>query len=683
MAVDFRAAGSIAVNTTTTTLSVTAPSCQVGDILLCALINKSVTANTFSPPDGTWTEVIAQEVNDCTTAADDHQYGLYWKRATASGGSFSFTKATDDNLLFAGVIAAYSGAKLNGSPIDATAPARTETAGASDNVSFPAFDPTSENVGYIRVAYYGNDATTFAGSDVKVETSSGNDCSIAFFSGQNNGESVAANTQASASSTDAGNTGVVFALVSEDSPNIKLDTGILDSYSESNLSEYSIVGGTSVERLAQSFTGDGKDITSVSFYVLRNANAAGTGNITAALYAHTGTYGSTGTPTGAALATSTAIAASTITMDKPTLLNLFFPTPYTSVNGTKYFISIEKAGEGSSLGLSVARDATSPSHGGNFADYEVSWTANSGVDLCFYLNEEHDFSTDTTPTLEFTGKDIDSDTLTYNTQVDTVSTFDSQTITGYTVDSYSESNQNADGNLNTGGAGVAQSFTNTYASTLKSCKFYLKKTGTPTGNMAIFIRAHSGTYGTSSIPTGAALATSDNFDVSTLTTSYVLYTINFSGANQISLSEETYYTIGTLFGGTVGSFVSFGKDTSSSSHSGNFSQIVAGPWVESATEDMCFYVYADRSSPLLNEFSASDSGFANTVSGGDTDPFNNNEKISFTVQGGDALSAGTYYWRVRAKDPGGANAYSTYASSAFTISAADSLHLLGLTGVGV
>jgi hypothetical protein len=223
MSVTFVAAGALAGNATVATQAIAQPTCAVGDILICAIINKSVTANVVSPPDGSWTAVIATEVNDCTTAADDHQFSLFWKIATATTGNHTFTKATDDNVLFAGVMVAYRGTAST--PLDATPAARTKTAGASDNVSFPAYDPTSTDVRVIFVAYYGNDATTFAAAmsndvnpdctiDVDVESGTGNDCSIAITSGLNDGSNVAARTWASSSTIDAGNTGVVFALVS-------------------------------------------------------------------------------------------------------------------------------------------------------------------------------------------------------------------------------------------------------------------------------------------------------------------------------------------------------------------------------------------------------------------------------------------------------------------------------------
>lgn len=242
MAVSFVAAGTFAGNATLATQDIVAPACSANDILVAAIINKSVTANAVSPPDSTWFPIIPTEVNDCTTAADDHQYSLFWKRATGSGGTFTFTKAVDDNVLFGGLIVAYSGARTVGSPLDPTLAARTETAAAADNVSFPAFDPTYTDVRVIYVAFYGNDLTTFAAAmsadtnpdctiDTDQESSTGNDCSIAITSGLSDGTSIASRTWASGSTTDAGNTGVVFALVAESlGINVAVPSGADDGY---------------------------------------------------------------------------------------------------------------------------------------------------------------------------------------------------------------------------------------------------------------------------------------------------------------------------------------------------------------------------------------------------------------------------------------------------------------------
>lgn len=232
MAVTFVAAGALATNITTTILPVVAPACAANDILIACIINKFQGAGSaILPPDGTWTAIpavgginIEDLFNNCTTVGDDHTISMYWKRATGSGGTFNFTKDFDDNLLFAGVISAWRGAVTTGSPLDATLAGYTQTAGAADNVSFPAFDPTEVDSHIIYMAFYGNDLTTFAAAmsadtnpdctkRFDLETANGTDCTIACTSGDTtDGSNIAARTWASASTNDAGSTGVVFAL---------------------------------------------------------------------------------------------------------------------------------------------------------------------------------------------------------------------------------------------------------------------------------------------------------------------------------------------------------------------------------------------------------------------------------------------------------------------------------------
>ena len=53
--------------------------------------------------------------------------------------------------------------------------------------------------------------------------------------------------------------------------------------------------------IGQSFTGDGRELTSCSFY-LSSSFVSLVGTLYATLYAHIGTYGSTGKPTASILA---------------------------------------------------------------------------------------------------------------------------------------------------------------------------------------------------------------------------------------------------------------------------------------------------------------------------------------------------------------------------------------------
>jgi len=121
----------------------------------------------------------------------------------------------------------------------------------------------------------------------------------------------------------------------------------------------------------------------------------------------------------------------------------------------------------------------------------------------------------------------------------------------------------------------------------------LKKTGSPTGNLTAVLYAHTGTYGTSSEPTGAALATSANFDVSKLTTAYKEYELDFSGDLYLMLNSATYYCIAFELPVIDGSnYVSIEGLASSGTHSGNRSQEVSAAWTPTAADDLDFEVYS-------------------------------------------------------------------------------------------
>ncbi|MCA9366657.1 DUF2341 domain-containing protein [Candidatus Kaiserbacteria bacterium] len=67
--------------------------------------------------------------------------------------------------------------------------------------------------------------------------------------------------------------------------------------------------------------------------------------------------------------------------------------------------------------------------------------------------------------------------------------------------------------------------------------------------------------------------------------------------------------------------------------------------------------------------SNSSSDFANTINGGDSSPFNSGDTINFTTPVGSPFSNGTtYWWRTRAKDPSGGDAWSPWSEpDSFTV----------------
>jgi len=289
------------------------------------------------------------------------------------------------------------------------------------------------------------------------------------------------------------------------------------------------------------------------------------------------------------------------------------------------------------------------------------------------LNTPTDLATgvSVTPALLFTGTDAQLNEIGYQVQVDTLSTFESVAGSSVVLDSHVEANRDALTAIDTvTRAGVGQSFTvptNNYR--LLSAQWFLLKVTSPTGNAVAKIYAHSGTFGASSVPTGTALATSNTLDVSTLTGSYQLITFTFSGANQITLQSGLKYIVSIESTDILTGSVSVGRDGSSPSHAGNWSDLQGGVWASASTVDNIFYVNGALLVPLLNKLSATpDPTFTGT---GDPHPWPSGNQVTYTVQAGDTLTASTtYYWRVRGIDPLGSNSYGAFSSTqSFTTAA--------------
>jgi phage minor structural protein len=169
------------------------------------------------------------------------------------------------------------------------------------------------------------------------------------------------------------------------------------------------------------------------------------------------------------------------------------------------------------------------------------------------------------------------------------------------VDSYGESKFTGNAYIlySTGNNIVAQSFTGK-SGYLKSAKFYLKKFSYPTGNAVAKLYAHSGTFGISSVPTGAALATSSNFDVSTLSrTSLQLINFDFDGTYE--LIDGTKYCISIEYsGGDSSHFIYACIDNTYLEHAGNLSHFAPTyDWFIEQYVDCIFYVYAEEITPYV------------------------------------------------------------------------------------
>jgi len=147
-----------------------------------------------------------------------------------------------------------------------------------------------------------------------------------------------------------------------------------------------------------------------------------------------------------------------------------------------------------------------------------------------------------------------------------------------------------------GARAYGQTFRPSDSYTLTSCKFNIRRGGaTLTGNLKAYLYAHTGTFGSGGLPTGDILATSDSLDMSTLTTSYTLYTFTFDGTYVLVANTAycliIYSTDGSMTGSTYPRIGAVGTGT----HEGNGIRYLSaiGNWEAYSTIDIMFYVYGD------------------------------------------------------------------------------------------
>lgn len=164
------------------------------------------------------------------------------------------------------------------------------------------------------------------------------------------------------------------------------------------------------------------------------------------------------------------------------------------------------------------------------------------------------------------------------------------------IDSYSESNGTSTYSLHGTSGQRGQSFTGN-GNKITSAKFYISKNGTLTNSVVARVFAHTGTYGTSSLPTGSALAISDSITASTLSTSLTLVTFTFSGSNQIVLNNGVNYCIELYYPYDAGTsdYIGMRADTTSPTHGGNAYFSTTTAW---STVDYCFYIYGEATTAV-------------------------------------------------------------------------------------
>tara|TARA_R110000772_G_scaffold2410_2_gene8485 strand:- start:86793 stop:89162 length:2370 start_codon:yes stop_codon:yes gene_type:complete len=216
------------------------------------------------------------------------------------------------------------------------------------------------------------------------------------------------------------------------------------------------------------------------------------------------------------------------------------------------------------------------------------------------------FGTDTTPTLKFTGYDVDGDDLTYEIEIDN--------LTDFVTPDISKASATHPGFLNSINGGDTDPFTEseTISYTVQGADALAD------GTWYWRVRANDGTdwssdWASEEIPRSFIIEAATNS-----TPTIVMNTPNLTdfGTNSTPTLEFT------------------GSDSDS----------------DDLNYEIRIFISGSFSNPDISKASDTDTGFVNTTDGGDTDPFTAGQTVSYTVQGGDALSDGTWYWSVRVND---------------------------------
>jgi hypothetical protein len=300
-------------------------------------------------------------------------------------------------------------------------------------------------------------------------------------------------------------------------------------------------------------------------------------------------------------------------------------------------------------------------------------------------------TTDTTPTLEFTGTDAEDQDVRYQMQIHTDSVFEgTDTIT---LDASDSSNNTATKSFTVGNhshrlllvsyshyqGSVSPSGITYHGATLTKIKEQVGSNEERTSVWGL-IDPDIGTYDV--VVTGGgdwfglgilslyncSQTLPHNFTAVTDDTTLDITTGHNGSWVVTSIESETAITIntGTQYWNLEGETYQHGAGS-------YILKAIAGvqtmDWSQSygsRSNQINIEVEAYTVTPLINAVSGTDAGFAGSPD--NSDPFDSGQLVSYTVQS--ALDPDTYYWRVRGKDPDGYNLWGPWTTTrSFTITA--------------
>lgn len=168
------------------------------------------------------------------------------------------------------------------------------------------------------------------------------------------------------------------------------------------------------------------------------------------------------------------------------------------------------------------------------------------------------------------------------------------------INSNAQSNQNTSNSMfGSSQSSIGQALILSAGGVLNMIQFSLEKVGSPTGTIIVRLYNVTGTIGTNAVPTGAAIASSNTIDVSTLPSGgFSLIPFFFSGANKITLTTSQHVAIAVEYSGGSGSnYVNVGSQNGLSGVNGLYTS--AGfTWNSTTSYEQIFSIYAAGSSSI-------------------------------------------------------------------------------------
>lgn len=256
-----------------------------------------------------------------------------------------------------------------------------------------------------------------------------------------------------------------------------------------------------------------------------------------------------------------------------------------------------------------------------------------------------------TPSLPFTGTDPEGDDITYQIQIS-----DSSSMNEF-LDSSNMIIANVGGvtgDLTAIDRG--QSFTTASSGDIHSLAVYLSRFGSPTDGVQAKIYTDN-----AGVP-GTLLATSNNTialaDMPTSSLAGNFREANFTFDIGTTLSASTRYWFVIDRTGAASNTHYYSIEGSSVTDYGSENGIIwnGSSWNATGVLSLVFRMYMIPTQNLISAISGVDAGFSGSPD--NTSPFTSGQQVSYSQ----AVSEGTYYWRVRGKDPAGSNIWGEWST---------------------